>query len=180
MLNDDTFAKDAEERMLLSLAHQEIEQLRRWYAVATDALGRKEDGLQVERGREIYRRIFAPEAQMNVRGGQVDLKGRGPESWADVAADALADYAATQHLIGSQVVTFKEAAFSGTPKVLTSGAAAMSSYVQAWHAWPDDNVRVVIGTYEDSVRYNPAVGWQIERMVLVYQSGERRPLGDPP
>lgn len=180
MLSDSEFAHDTQERVLMMLARQEIEQLRRWYAIATDALGRHDDAAAQARGRDIYRRIFTDDAHIGVLGGQADLQGRGPEAWADVASNALADYAATQHLIGSKVVEFTQVAFGGAPKEITAGTAQMQSYVQAWHAWPDADVRIVIGTYEDGVVFIPGTGWQIERMVLVYQSGERRPLGDPP
>ncbi len=178
MLNDAEITSDLEERALLLHARQEIEHLRRWYALATDALG--QGGTMATRGRDIYRRIFAADAQISVRGGQRDLDGTGPEAWAEIATDALAEYTATQHLIGTQVVVFKEVAFAGSPKAVTDGVAEMSSYLQAWHAWPDSEVRVVIGSYEDSLRFRSGTGWQIDKMVLRYQSGERRPLGDPP
>ena len=179
MLNDTQLTADPVERHLLLLARQEIEQLRRWYAVATDALGKTDDADARSRGLAIYHRIFAPDAEMSVHGSPTALAGIGPDAWAEVAANALAGYAATQHLIGSQVVTFESVSFGGEPRRVLGGRAEMSSYLQAWHAWPDQRLRLVMGTYEDAVRYEPSIGWQIEKMVLVYVGGEIRDLGDP-
>ena len=178
MLNDHEFADDIEKRQLLALARQEIEQLRRWYAIATDLFGR-DDAAARERGLRIYHRIFTAQAAISVEGAKTPLEARGPDGWADVASNALAPYEATQHLIGSQVVTFEDATFGGSPMALQSGIAQMSSYLQAWHASPDRQLRLVLGTYHDTVRFEPEVGWQIERMVLEYVSEENRPLGDP-
>lgn len=177
--DDGAFAANTEQRWLLALARQEIEQLRRWYAVATDLLGRGTEADDA-RGVSIYRRIFTEDAQVSVRGSANALSATGPDGWAAIARQALAAYESTQHLIGTQVVTFTEARFSGAPARLEAGAADMSSYLQAWHAWPDRRLRLVLGTYEDSVRLVQDVGWQIERMVLCYESGEQRMLGTPP
>ena len=92
----------------------------------------------------------------------------------------LAGHQATQHLIGTQTVTFTDLAFKHGSDAIVSGTAEMTSYVQAWHAWPNRWMRLVIGNYRDHVRLQPGVGWQIERMVLAYDSGETRVLGDPP
>ncbi len=175
MLNDAAFARDGDERQRLLLAKDEIRDLRRWYAIGTDLLGRP-DGFA--RGLAVYRRIFAADARISVRGGARALSGEGPEAWAEVARNALKDYAATQHLIGSQVVTFSGVTFNGKPPEITGGHAEMLSYVQAWHAWPDRRLRLVLGTYEDTVRFEADVGWQIAEMVLVYTDEEYRPLGD--
>lgn len=68
MLNDHKLAENAQQQQLLSVARQEIELLRRWYAIATDA---------------------------------------------------LTDFQATRHLIGTQFVTFTALAFdSGETRVL--------------------------------------------------------------
>ena len=92
----------------------------------------------------------------------------------------LAGHQATQHLIGTQAVTFPDLAFKHGSDAIVSGTAEVTSYVQAWHAWPNRWMRLVIGNYRDHVRLQPGVGWQIERMVLAYDSGETRVLGDPP
>ncbi len=180
MLNDHKLAENAQQRQLLSVARQEIELLRRWYAVATDALGRTQDEDARDKGLAIYDRIFAPNARITVRGGSRELSGEGPRAWAEIATDALADYQATQHLIGTQVVTFTALAFNPESDAIVSGAAEMTSYVQAWHAWPNRRMRLVIGNYQDHVRLKPGVGWQIEQMVLAFDSGETRVLGAPP
>ena len=180
MLNEYELAENAQQRQLLAVARQEIELLRRWYAIATDALGRTRDDDARDKGLAIYDRFFAPDARISVRGGSRELSGEGPRAWADVATNALADYQATQHLIGTQVVTFTALAFNPESDSIVSGTAEMASYVQAWHAWPNRRLRLVIGNYQDHVRLQTAVGWQIERMVLAYDSGETRLLGDPP
>ena len=129
MLNDHKLAENAQQQQLLSVARQGIELLRRWYAIATDA---------------------------------------------------LTDFQATRHPIGTQFVTFTALAFKHGSDAVASGTAEMTSYVQAWHAWPNRWMRLVIGNYHDRVRLQPGVGWQVERMVLTYDSGETRVPGDPP
>ncbi len=169
------------QRQTLSLARQEIENLRRWYAVATDKLGLAGDEAARAEGLRIYHRIFAPEAQIQVSGpGAKPLGGTGPDAWAEVAGHALRDYEATQHLIGTQLVTFDSVTFGDDPAEIMRGSAHMSSYLQAWHAWPDNRLRLVLGTYLDTVVYQPAVGWRIDTMNLVYTSGEQRALGSSP
>lgn len=180
MMNDAQFAASVEQRQLLELARSEILQLRQWYAIATDALGQVDDPAAQARGLALYRRIFTPNAEMSVRGSPLKRAGQGPDGWADVAREALRDYQATQHLIGTQVVTFTAAEYGGSPLGLQGGSAQLQSYVQAWHAWPDRQLRLVLGTYEDSVCWVPEIGWQIDHMVLEIASGEHRQLGSPP
>ncbi|MFK7915025.1 MAG: nuclear transport factor 2 family protein [Pseudomonadales bacterium] len=180
MINDATFAANIEQRQLLELARAEIMQLRQWYGVATDCIGQVDDPEAQARGLAIYQRIFTPDAQMSVRGSPLKRAGQGPAGWADVAREALRDYQATQHLIGTQVVSFSSVQFGAAPVSLEAGRAAMESYVQAWHAWPDRQLRLVLGTYEDTVQWVPGTGWQIDHMVLDIRSGEHRQLGTPP
>ena len=175
MYNDGQFAATPEQRSALSVARQEIEQLRRWYAIATDLLGRTDDAQARSRATEIYERIFTPDVQASVVGGLRALEGRGPEAWKAVATQALEPFEATQHLIGSQVVWFSEVVFAADD--LAEGRAAMSSYVRASHVWPNRMERVVLGTYQDDVVLVPGVGWQIERMVLEFASEEHRQMG---
>jgi hypothetical protein len=166
------------QRQALMLARQEIESLRRWYAVATDKLGLADDEAACSEGLRIYHRIFAPQARIRVSGpGARPLGGTGPDAWAEVVSNALGEYEATQHLIGSQVVNFDAVDFGADPAVIAAGSAHMSSYVQAWHTWQDGRLRLVLGTYLDTVVFQPAVGWQIDTMNLVYTSGEERALG---
>ena len=157
-------------------ATQEIEYLRRLYARATDQLGINTEASSAE-GVATYRRIFTPDVTVRVTGeGTSPLNATGPDAWAKVATEALADYVATQHLIGTQLVEIHSIEFDEAGNV-TSGDASMSSYLQAWHAGNDDNVMLFIGTYHDKVRYTPGVGWQIYDMELMRVSGENRALG---
>ena len=53
----------------------------------------------------------------------------------------------------------------------------MTSYLQAWHAKPDNTLWLFIGTYEDElVRVNGE--WKIAKMLLVKVSGDTRTI-DP-
>jgi hypothetical protein len=163
---------------VLAQARTEIEYLRRWYAVATDALGKADEPESIAQGKRIYHRIFTTNADIGVVGGSgKPLQASGPDGWAAVAMNALKDYQATQHLIGTQVVDMLELTTDNNSNVPTSGRALLNSYLQAWHAWPDQRLRLVIGTYTDLVIYTPGTGWQIEKMTLTYTSGEERQLG---
>lgn len=157
-------------------ATQEIEYLRRLYAVATDQLGINTEA-SITEGMATYRRIFTPDVRVRVTGEGTDpLNATGPDAWAKIANEALADYAATQHLIGTQLVEIHSIEFDAAGNVV-SGDASMSSYLQAWHAGTDDDLWLFIGTYYDKVRYTPGVGWQIYDMELMRVSGENRSLG---
>lgn len=161
----------------LAQARSEIEYLRRWYAVATDALGKADEPESIAQGIRIYHRIFTANADIGVVGGTgKPLQASGPDGWAAVVMNALKDYQATQHLIGTQVVELLELTTNNNNEP-TSGRALLNSYLQAWHAWPDERLRLVIGTYTDLVIYTPGIGWQIEKMTLTYTSGEERQLG---
>ncbi|MDA0273195.1 MAG: nuclear transport factor 2 family protein [Proteobacteria bacterium] len=168
--------RNLEERYLLSLAREEIEYLRRLYGKATDALGKVGDKKATDFGASTFHRIFTPDALVKVTGGPRALAGSGPESWAAVVTNALKDYESTQHLIGTQVVDFTDVQFEHGE--LSAGEAEMSSYLQAWHAWPDRRLRLVLGTYHDKVRFIPGKGWQIYDMTLEYTSVEHRQMGD--
>ncbi len=168
--------RNLEERYLLSLAREEIEYLRRLYGKATDSLGKVGNQAATEFGVSTFHRIFTPDAVVRVTGGPKELTGSGPDSWAKVVTNALKDYESTQHLIGTQVVEFMDVQFENGE--ITGGQAEMSSYLQAWHAWPDRKVRVVLGTYYDKVRFVSGKGWQIYDMTLEYTSVEHRQMGD--
>ena len=159
----------------IAIARQEIEYLRRRYARATDLIGQGTDQALAE-GRRIYGEIFTPDARIRTSlGGEVQLEAQGPDGWVDVAHEALEEYVATQHLIGSQLVelTVLEADASGQ---VTAGEATMTSYLQAWHA-RTDSVWIFIGSYVDQVVYIDGAGWRIHDMELIQLSGEDRPLG---
>ena len=168
--------RNTEERYLLSLAREEVEYLRRLYGKATDALGKVGDQQATEFGASTFHRIFTPDVLIRVTGGLTALTGSGPDSWAKVVINALKGYESTQHLIGTQVVEFTDVRFENGE--VSGGQAEMSSYLQAWHAWPDRSARIVLGTYHDKVRFSPEKGWQIYDMTLEYTSVEHREMGE--
>ena len=157
------------------IARQEIEYLRRLYARATDLIGTGDEQAKSQ-GLAIYERIFTPDVTIRTTGSDTPYEATGASDWADVVSDALADYVATQHLIGTQIVEIMEldAAQSGS---VNSGTGRMESYLQAWHEHQNGNVWVFIGTYEDYVRFTPGIGWQIYAMTLTQVSAETRLLG---
>jgi hypothetical protein len=156
-------------------ATQEIEYLRRLYARATDQLGINTQA-SIADAMATYRRIFTPDVSVRAGEDTSPLTATGHDAWAKVATEALADYVATQHLIGTQLVEIHSIEFDDAGHV-TSGEASMSSYLQAWHADADDNLMLFIGTYYDKVRFSSGVGWQIYDMELTRVSGETRALG---
>ncbi len=179
MLDDADIATGSDQLLALVRARQQIEYLRREYALATDLHGLIDDPDAQARGMRIYHRIFTPDAAVRVtRDDATLLSARGPDGWAEVARNALRDYAATQHLIGTQLVTFERVAFDPETSAITAGTAQMSSYLQATHVWPDRRMRLVLGTYHDRVRWIADSGWQIEDMTLAYTSEEFRQLGE--
>ena len=161
-----------------SEARQEIEYLRRWYAVATDRIGENTPE-SIEEGRSIYRRIFTEDCEIRVTDrGKVSLSARGPEEWVAVVNRALGEtYARTQHLIGTQIVELH-----ALPEGETGGEASMSSYLQAWQVTSAGVLHRVMGTYRDKVRYTPHVGWQIYEMTLENTTRDVQQLeaGEPP
>jgi hypothetical protein len=176
------YATTAAQQTALVLAQEQITSLRRLYALATDALGKTADASSAQYGLEVYHQIFTPDADIQVSGATLKaLRGTGPDAWADVVRNALHPYLATQHLIGSQVVDFTQLEWDTLqvdPANFRSGRARMESYVQAWHAWPDKRLRLVLGTYHDEVIFHPEHGWRICAMNLEHISGEERTLGD--
>jgi len=154
-----------------SVARQDIEYLRRMYGHATDLIGKNTPDAIAE-GLAVYRRIFTPDARISAHSvGNPPLTATGPEGWAEVVEQALSAFKATQHLIGSQLVTIESLPIEGDP---ASGRASMSSHLQAWHHGHDDTLDIFIGIYHDKVRYVPGTGWQIAEMDLVRISGEIR------
>lgn len=151
------------------LAKQQIAELRHLYGFATDLIGTGGPA-GVEEGRAIYRRIFTADA--SIRAGS-SSEVRGPDAWVDFVRDALAVYSETQHLIGTQRVdvhALPDADGRG-------GRASMQSYLQAWHAKPDGELWLFIGTYQDEAVHTPEHGWQIQSMVLEGVSEDTRQLG---
>ena len=158
----------------LALARQQIEYLRRLYARATDLLGTGQDSA-IDEGTKIYHEIFTPDADLRTSGGTAEpFQATGPQAWADVVVDALDEYSATQHLIGTQLVHIDTLAEADG--VISKGHASMSSYLQAWHSTDAGKLWLFIGTYQDEVVYLPGKGWQISAMNLVQVSGENREI----
>ena len=162
-------------QMHAAIARQEIEYLRRRYAKATDLIG-MDTTESIAKGRRIYHAIFTPDARIRATsGGVAQLTATGPDEWLNVAHNALKDYVATQHLIGTQLVDLVQLQLNEDGAV-AAGEANMTSYLQAWHA-RESSVWIYIGEYIDEVRHAPGVGWRIHDMELAQISGEDRPLG---
>lgn len=167
----------SQQEIAASVARQDIEYLRRMYGHATDLIG-KNTPEAVAEGLAVYRRIFTPDARISAHSlGNPPLTASGPEGWAEVVETALSVFKATQHLIGSQLVTIESLPSEGDP---SSGRASMSSHLQAWHHAHDDTLDIFIGIYHDKLRYVPGTGWQIAEMDLVRISGEIRPPAAQP
>ncbi|MEM9624199.1 MAG: nuclear transport factor 2 family protein [Pseudomonadota bacterium] len=156
-----------------------VEYLRRLYAKATDLIGTGQSA-DLDLGLQIYQRIFTADVQIRTTGGTGEgFAATGPDKWAEVVAGALAQYNATQHLIGTQLVEISNVQRDADGR-LQAGEATMESYLNAWHARPERTVYVFIGTYFDKVRYTPDSGWQIYDMTLQEVSSENREMGDLP
>ncbi len=163
-------------------ARQDIERLRRQYAYATDLLGRHPDATAVAQGTAIYHQIFAPSATMTVAGRTTGgkaapLAAQGPDGWAAVVLRSLDKYIATQHLLGTQLVTFRQLSLAAGSTNIQGGEAQLTSELQAWHTTKNQELRLVLGTYVDRVKFNGSAGWQITEMELLFNATEERPLG---
>lgn len=166
---------------LVVQARQEIEYLRRWYCRATDLFGMTGNVDANAEARRIYHRIFTPDASVQVTGATAKpLSAIGPDGWAAVVMTALNDYVVTQHLVGTQIVDIRDLQIgkdASGQDTIVAGTAGMTSYLQAWHVWPDNRLRLVMGNYVDEVVVVPGTGWQIRAMNLVHLSAEVRQLG---
>jgi hypothetical protein len=148
-------------------AKEEIAELRRRYAKATDLIGLNTSDA-IEQGRAIYHRVFTADARIGASG---QPRVSGPDAWVDIVAAALDEYQATQHLIGTQLVEIVR-----LPSADDGGLATATSYLQAWHAKANGELWLFIGTYHDKARYSPGIGWQIYEMTLEQVSQDRRSL----
>lgn len=136
--------------------------------MASDLLGpgadRQADLTEEQRralGREIYRRIFTADATIVAAGGSPVV---GPDAWADAVTKSNGSFSATQHLLGTQIVTMEG-----------RRQANMQSYLNALLEYaPGGNILIVRGTYFDKVRLTRDAGWQIFDMNLVTTSVELR------
>jgi hypothetical protein len=125
-----------------------IKQLSVNYALATDMIGR---GLTAE-GLALYRATFTSDAEITSGAGTFI----GPEAWADFVHNALQQFSATQHLIGTINVVFAR----------RSDRAEMSTYLYATHEYsPGGNILAVNTTYFDDVG-RTRDGWRITKKVL--------------
>ena len=162
------------ETILLYQSREEIEYLRRLYGKATDLIGISNNKRLRKEGINIYKKIFSSNAKISA-GAEKILKSKGPIGWSKVVINALEKYNSTKHLIVKQVVEFSK--FNIKNNKLVSGEANMTSYLQAWHTWPDNRLRVVMGTYFDKVRFKQNLGWQIYEMHLEHTSTDHRMVG---
>lgn len=157
-----------------AVARQQIEYLRREYGRATDLIGTNVEA-NIEAGRAIYHRVFTPDVAIAASAGPDQVfRVQGADNWVDVVAGALEVFDATQHLIGTQLVTIEQLPDAEGK----GGSATMTSYLQAWHSDPDRVLDIFIGTYHDKVRYTPGVGWQIYDTYLEKVSGEVTTKGE--
>jgi hypothetical protein len=163
-------AAGADHELRTAAARQEIMALRHGYAIATDLLGKNKEPDAAE-GLAIYRRIFAADARIGADGIEPVT---GPDAWANVVKGALAPYAATQHLIGTQYITGLE-----LPDGNGGGRARMKSYLQAWHSKADGDLWLYMGLYEDELVHDGA-GWRIGGMMLRQIAADYRKLGKQP
>jgi hypothetical protein len=184
-----------------SSARQEIEYLRKWYAVATDILLQEnqtsgfsplsidgeslgplnhvEDAFNI--GRKIYRRVFSPDAEIHIAGVNPPPPGAtplrvGPDEWATFV-HGITFIKATQHLIGTQLTDI-DVMPSVHPSMSSTatGHGKMSSYLQAFHELADGNsTSVFLGVYFDDVEVRTlrdgTRGWQIVHMNLLRVTG---------
>lgn len=155
-----------DQRFATTIAKQEIIELRMQYARATDLIGMTTK-LSIEQGRAIYHQIFTPDAQVGADGIDPVI---GPDAWVDIVESALGPYQATQHLIGTALVSaivMPDANGKG-------GSAIMSSYLQAWHSTAENSLYMFMGTYHDTCVFSAEHGWQIKTMLLKKLADEIR------
>ena len=154
-------AQPAEERPPAEqrwLAQQEIQELMRLYAQATDLIAADSSAneAQVE---SIYRRIFTEDAPIGVRG---QMSVSGPSAWLEFVKASSSALRGTQHLIGSQIVEIKS-----LPNAEGHGGeAAMTSYLHATRVGAGGEISRVVGTYFATVTHAPETGWQLSELTL--------------
>ena len=159
-----------DEGLIKVQARQEIEYLRRWYAKATDMIG-KGTVESIAEGRAIYSRIFTTDAVMRTSAGEEPRIG--PDAWVELVKDFLVPLGPTQHLLGTQVVDIEVLELDDSCRIV-SGNARMESYVQAWHERLDSKVWIYLGIYHDHASYVQGIGWRIDRMSMEQIGGETR------
>ena len=161
-----------ESQNLLWIAKNEICELQRLYAIATDLLctNTADDNSAAT---EIYHRIFTPQAVIKASGMEPKI---GPDAWVELVIGALEEFSATQHMIGTQIAEVGALPSAGQ----SSGRGKLFSHLQAWHAKRDGDMWHYIGKYDSSVIFTPDVGWQINEMELVQVSEDYRKITPRP
>ncbi len=140
------------------LARQEIAQLQRLYAQATDLIAADSEANEAAVA-ATYRRIFTTDARIGVR-GQMSVSGH--LAWLEFVKTSLSALRSTQHLIGSQVVEI-----NSLPNLQgVGGEAVMTSYLQATQVGADGDLSRVTGTYFATATHTPEAGWQLAEMIL--------------
>ncbi len=153
-------------------AKAQICELQRLYAIATDLIG-EDTQSSVAEGRDIYRRIFTPKAEIMAAGVEPQI---GPDAWVDLVSGALDEFSATQHFVGTQLAEVSKLPSSSD----ATGTGRLTSHLQAWHAKADGDMWHFIGTYNSQVVYAAETGWQISHMELVQVSEDYRRLTPRP
>ncbi len=150
------------------LAKQEICELQRLYAKATDLLClNAPDGS--DEARQIYHRIFTPDAVIRASGVEPQI---GPDAWVELVVSALEEFDVTQHFIGTQLANVSQLPNGSN----AAGAGHLMSHLQAWHVRPDGYLWHFIGTYDSQVVHTAGGGWQICDMTLSEVSQDYRRL----
>lgn len=140
------------------LARQEIAELQRRYAQATDMMAGG-DAANAKKVAALYRQIFTEDAPMSVK-NQFTLEG--PMQWLELVQDRLGSLESAQHLIGSQLVEIQ----SLPNQKGDGGAATMRSYLQATHIEKDGTLERVLGIYHAEAVYLGSAGWRLSKMIL--------------
>ncbi|MEM7015713.1 MAG: nuclear transport factor 2 family protein [Pseudomonadota bacterium] len=155
---------ETDQAMQIWLAKQEIAELQRRYAQATDMIAADSKGNEAKVA-AIYQKIFTKDSKLGVL-NQLTLDG--PTPWLELVKTTFVPLRGAQHMIGSQVVEIE----SLPDQQGKGGKAKMRSYLQATHVNSDDSLEIILGTYISTVTYQPGVGWQISEMMLELLSRE--------
>lgn len=156
----------------LWVAKNDICELQRLYAKATDLLCINTPSANAE-ATQIYHRIFTPQAVISATGMAPHI---GPDAWVDLVVGALHEFAATQHLVGTQIAEVHN--LPGDDHA--AGKGTLFSHLQAWHAKPDGDMWHYIGIYEANVVCHPGMGWKIAEMNLRQVSEDYRKISPRP
>ena len=114
-------------------------------------------------------------------GGDTDLPPHfhspgGDQRHRHGVVGALHEFAATQHLVGTQIAEVHN--LPGDDHA--AGKGTLFSHLQAWHAKPDGDMWHYIGIYEANVVCHPGMGWKIAEMNLRQVSEDYRKISPRP